>query len=271
MHELNSVVMVDAHVHVHPQADPGVLLTMAVENFGAAAQRLNADHWQGVLLLTEMAGANWFEAVYPGATGTNTLGKWAVTGSAAEDISMRASAPQASLIVVAGRQIVTAERVEVLAVGTRTRIADGQSLQATIVAAHKARATVVLPWAVGKWIGRRGKLVASAVQRAGELRLFVGDNAGRPVFWPAPQIFQQALSQGRPVLPGSDPLPLKDQERRVGSMGFWIKGRLPVDAPGAALKDWLMNANPEVVKPFGRLETPWRFMRNQVALRVSRR
>lgn len=269
MHELGSIVMVDAHVHVHPQADTTVLLEMAAENFAAAAQRLQARRWQAMLLLTEMAGVDWFESVYPGA-GASALGKWTLTASSAEDISFCASASGESLLVVAGRQVVTGERIEVLALGTRARIADGLSLQTTIARALAAGATLVLPWAVGKWLGRRGRLVANALRHA-EPDLFAGDNGGRPAFWPAPQIFKHVVSQGRPVLSGTDPLPLKHEERRVGSMGFWFQGYAPADAPGRYLQDRLRGARADAVVPFGRLENPWRFVRNQVALRVSRR
>jgi hypothetical protein len=266
-----AMVLVDAHVHVHPQCDPAAMFDAAAENFGRAARRLNAGSHQGVLLLTEMAGIDWFESVLPRPGAQSRVGRWTCTASQSEDFSLHVgAAPAQSLIVIAGRQIVTAERIEVLALGTRSHIPDGQTLDATLTAARKAHATVVLPWAVGKWLGRRGKLVSAALRRAAELDLYAGDNAGRPTFWPEPEEFRIAAAQGRVVLPGTDPLPIRHAERRVGSMGFWMEGLLPPAMPAGALHQRLMSPGSQPIRAFGELESPWRFLRNQLALRFRK-
>ena len=70
------------------------------------------------------------------------------------------------VLVIAGRQIVSAERIEVLALGTRTQIPDGQPLAATIDAVRADGALAVLPWGFGKWWGARGRMVDAYLETA---------------------------------------------------------------------------------------------------------
>src|SRR4030095_13902120 len=69
------------------------------------------------------------------------------------------------LLVIAGHQIVTSERIEVLAIACIENIADGLTLDATITAVRDAGAIPVLPWGVGKGSGERGRFVANAAAR----------------------------------------------------------------------------------------------------------
>ncbi len=263
------MILVDAHVHVHPVANVAGLFDAAARNFSTAAKQLHAARWQGVLLLTEMAQMDWFQSVADKPV-PEQCGDWLLSRIPGEAVCLRATSSDASLIVVAGRQIVTTEGIEVLALGTTTRIADRQSLDATLEAVRKVQAIAVLPWGVGKWLGRRGELVASALRNAASQQLFAGDNSGRPYFWPRPKVFELAESQGRPVLPGTDPLPLPDAEQRVGATGFWLDGQLPEDAPWRVLLTRLLAATSAEVRPYGTRESMGRFFHSQLALRMSK-
>ncbi len=101
------------------------------------------------------------------------------------------------LLVLAGRQVVSAEGVEVLAQCTAAQFANGRPLEETIEEIQAAGALAVLPWGVGKWLGRRGKLVTEAAARS---PILLGDNAGRPPFWSFPaQSLRRALTDYTPV------------------------------------------------------------------------
>lgn len=263
---MRQLILADAHVHVHPRADAGSLLQHAAANFAAAAAALQAQRWQGVLLLAEMRGIDWFGGL-PADGGVPGGAGWRVSRDTGEAISAHLVAGEHRLLVIAGRQLVTVEGIEVLALGTRLPLADGQSLPETIAAVQEAQAIVVLPWGAGKWLGRRGRVVSAALRRAGELGIFAGDNAGRPVLWPAPPAFAQALAAGRPLLSGTDPLPLANQEQYVGSMGVCLPGVLPEQAPAEALKA-LLNGAPPDVRSYGRGAGAWPFIVNQARLRM---
>lgn len=171
----------------------------------------------------------------------------------------------------AGRQVVTAEGIEVLALLTRDIIFDGLGLDATVSAIDCAGALAVLPWGAGKWLGARGLIMEDFLREGMRHKAFAGDNGGRPGFWPVPEIFGATRRAGRPVISGSGPLPLPGEECRAGSFEFWIEGRLPAVQPAGALRDLLKHAGADTVHPFGESQRAWRFVRDQLALRIGRR
>ena len=261
---LNSATVVDAHVHVHRNMDVSVLLDAALRNLGMAATTAGARTWDGVLMLAEMREADWFEEV---ARTLPRFGRWSIASVASDPVSVQAIAPAGRLTIIAGRQIVTAEGIEVLVLATRARIDDGLSLAEAVAAAVSHEAIVVLPWGAGKWLGRRGAMVSEFI-KTGLPGVFAGDNGGRPAFWPEDGVFTVARSKGQPVLPGTDPLPLPGEEQRVGSFGFLLEGDLPADSPGLALRERLRRATPGEIRNFGRLQGALPFFRNQAALRL---
>ena len=158
-----------------------------------------------------------------------------------------------SIYIVAGRQIVTAEGLELLALGTDQLFEDGLPASSALTAVRASGALPVFPWAVGKWLGKRGKILSDLLSR--ELRsnesatdgssadLYLGDNSGRPIFWHNPSHFKQARALDMHVLPGTDPLPFADEAKRVGSFGFVVHGSLSDEHPVDDLKRqkyWLM-------------------------------
>jgi hypothetical protein len=263
-----SITIVDAHVHVHPTTHLGALLDAAARNLEAAASRVGVRHWNGVLMLAEMCGVNWFDSI------GDTLPQpphWQLQSLPDDPISAQAVSGDYVLSIVAGRQVVTAEGIEVLTLGTRSTIPDKLSLTDTLAAAARTKALVVLPWGAGKWLGARGRLVKETLDRHSQPPLFAGDNGGRPVFWPEPDVFTVARNKGRPVISGTDPLPLVTEEQRVGSFGFWVDGAVSTQAPGQELCEKITVADPASVHAFGHLQSPLRFVRNQVALRMNKK
>jgi hypothetical protein len=263
-------VLVDAHVHIHPRTDVTALLSSAERNFGAIASLQGLSEWHGVLLLTEMAADAWFDGI-AAQKAPGTFGPWQLSHVEPNRIEAKKSAAAGSVSFVAGRQVVTTERIEVLALGTRAKFEDGRSLEDTIQAAQNAEALVVLPWGVGKWLGQRGRLVEAALKADRKKKIFAGDIASRPSFWPEPPVFRTLLSRGLPVLPGSDPLPLKGEEEHVGACGFWFNGRLPSTVSGAALQNQILQMGPQGVHRYGKHDTAWRLVWNQVAYRLRSR
>src|SRR5690606_9902142 len=101
----------------------------------------------------------------------------------------------------------------------------------------------ILAWGAGKWLGDRGRVVDDVIAReSGRTDVMLADNGGRPRLWPRVPQFETAAEHGLRVLAGTDPLPLRGEERRIGSYGV----RVRVRGPGgpAALQDVLRR--PEV-------------------------
>ena len=260
--------LIDAHVHFYDCYDRTRFFDGAADNFQAAARRLGlsgpAETW---LLFSESAGDRYFRQFKAEADGPAADAAWQFV-STEEPGSVRAVRTDgAALALIAGRQIVTRERLEVLALGADADIDDGQPLAATLDAARAAGAVAVLPWAFGKWWGGRGAHVAAALQAAGPGTLYLGDNGGRPWILPS-RLLARGEARGIPVLPGSDPLPLAAEAGAAARIGFVLEDEIDPTRPAASFKTWLSRQTGPLAR-FGRQQSLTRFCMNQVALRLA--
>jgi len=253
--------LVDAHVHLHDCFELVPFLDAAIANFKAQSHQQGVTQpITGALLLSEVSGVNAF-AERVKARANTSMSPWNICPTQ-EDYSCWAKHTDGhSVLIAAGRQVVTQEGIEVLALITEKSIPDGLSIADTIKQIVAAGGLPVLPWGVGKWIGKRGKLVAHQL-RTSEARLFAGDNGGRPDFWSLPAYFQQ-----RAQLPGTDPLPLPEEVSRAGSYGFFTQGILEEERPGQSLKQILQDPD-AAIEPYGRSQSLAKFIKNQALIRM---
>lgn len=271
-----SLVLVDAHVHIHDCFALPRFLNSAYANFrDVAAREKTYNGFTGVLLLTETARANWFErltilADNGSASETALLGAWHLRHTA-ESCSLLAERGQNEhLFVIAGRQIVTAEKLEVLALGTDAHFPDGAPITAVIEAVQASGALVAIPWGFGKWWGRRGSILKELLDKQEDSDLFLGDNSGRPGFLQNPRHFKQAMEKGIQILPGSDPLPFPSEYWRPGSFGLMVRAAISEQTPASDLKRILKEDRAASIKPYGRPENLSRFLRNQLAMQLTK-
>ena len=271
----SGLTIVDTHVHIYDCFDVATLLNSAYENFYLEARRHDVDDkFTGILMLSETSRHDWFSRL-SGYAETNQLvtndqgDAWQFS-STHEDCSLLAqSTTGRKLIVLAGRQIVTKENLEVLALATTARFRDGTPLVHLLMSINEHEAIPVIPWGVGKWFGERGKTLQSLLASTDKLAFFLGDNGGRPLFWPRPGIFRVAEKHGIRVLPGTDPLPLPSEVSRCGSFGFVIRSPVSHQRPQAELRHLLEDSTVKLLH-YGKLEKPLRFIRNQLQIRLQR-
>jgi hypothetical protein len=271
-----SAVLVDAHVHIHDCFDLAEFLDAAARNFSAAAAAQSlAAGYVSVLCLTETCRARKFEQLRSLAESCTDGGvvegsTWRVYATA-EPISISADHPEFGRIhIIAGKQIVVAERLEVLALGCAKSWADGLPASEVIDGVTSSGAVAVLPWGFGKWLGRRGRILRSLLEQHHSQCLFLGDNSGRPIFFAEPNEFELGRRLGLKVLPGTDPLPFASEARRAGSFGGLVDGLVSDLKPWTDLCRHLVQPD-LTIQPFGRLETPLRFLRNQLAMQYVTR
>jgi hypothetical protein len=248
--------LVDAHVHFHPCFDLQTFLDGALRNFRNARK---AAEGTGYLLLTESAGAHWFQRW---RDGLNAGGGWRFELTPEDESLLAVSGTGERLVLVAGRQIVTRERLEVLALGRDLELPDGLPLVETLERVRESEALPVLPWGFGKWWGRRGAVVAETLGHDGEL--FLGDNGGR--LGPEPALFRQARKLGIRLLPGSDPLPFARHAGLAGSYGFVLPHAVDTDRPAATLLRRIRESGQP--RAFGRRAGLPRFLRDQVGMQL---
>lgn len=266
---------VDAHVHIYDCFNLSSLLSAAYENCRAASfQSGNEGNVVGVLLLTESSHDNWFQRLYSAAHGEKRIDsvdkdRWYFEPTEETCSVIARGEEDEVLFVVAGSQIVTKEKLEVLAIGTDQPFADGDSMTDVLDTVRAVGALPVIPWGFGKWTGRRGMIVKSLLDRAHSGQFFLGDNSGRPGFLPAPVHFKVAETKGIWVLPGSDPLPFASEYWRAGSFGFMLKGGISDSTPAAKLKQILKDIRTMPI-PYGRRERPFRFLKNQLRMQLRK-
>jgi hypothetical protein len=216
-------MLVDSHIHLHSCFDIDALLDAAAQNFLRAGRSRAGEPSGpvGCLALTEIARDHVYEAMVGGRRRTTDDDAALVLRSLAN----------AEIIVLAGSQIVTSERLEVLALATATRYPDGRSMRDTLAALAADAVPAVIPWGFGKWWGRRGRLLSELVGSSEPRSFFLGDNGGRPLATPRPKLFTEAERRGFRVLPGTDLFPYRSQQRKAGSFGFvldsWRVGYRP--------------------------------------------
>jgi hypothetical protein len=269
------MILVDAHVHIYDCYDVERYFDSTYLNFKSMAKRLYfGNKFVSVLLLSETSKDNWFYrftnyADEKGLYSKKKLGNWTFHKTE-EDCSLCGrSGDSKKLFLIAGQQIVTLEGLEVLALCTINRFADGIPIIKLIKSIKKVGGIPVIPWGFCKWIGDRGNLLRTLITSAEEHAFLLGDNGGRPFLLPRPHIFRLAEEKGIKILPGSDPLPIASERKRVGSFGFSFYGAISKKFPTQDLKRFLLDPMIQYQK-FGKLENPIRFLWNQLALRLKR-
>ncbi len=265
------MILFDAHVHIYKNFALELLFTAARANFSKQLQEVSPGRpGTFFLLLTEAGNCDCFANLKNQATAAkvSSQGGWRITPTKESEslLVIHDNWPEDRLFLLAGRQIVTAERLEVLALATTAKIRDGLSLLEVVHTIRHQGGLAVLPWAAGKWLGKRGQLVEEFLENANPEHLFVGDNGGRPIFWPKPSQFNTAAGRGIRLLPGSDPLPLPGEEQRVGSYGAMVEGKCSDDIPAENLKA-LLTTSGDNIASFGRGLGSLRFFKTQLALR----
>lgn len=265
-------ILVDAHVHLHDCYVPGRFLDHAAGNFERAATEHGWEPSPGALLLTESAGTDWFGRLAQVAAGRADLplGTWRLEATD-DPAALRARTEERELLVIAGRQVVTKERLEVLLLGTRAFLGDGQPIRDILAEGERAGALRVIPWGAGKWLSGRGRLLDELLRSApADSGLFLGDSSGRPFFWGTPRHFTAAAERGIRLLPGTDPLPFPAEVRRPGSYGFRLDSPGDLGRPAQAILAALRRPDARLT-PYGRLERLGPFLRNQIAMQRRRR
>ena len=267
------MLLVDAHVHIYDCFNLKTFFDSAYCNFKTHADRFgHGDDFTGILLLAETARDNWFHnlssyAEGHGLPGNRQTGPWRFHHTAEAESLCARSDDNRKLFLIAGRQVVAAEGLEVLALAGTGTFSDGTLINELIESVLEKDEVPVIPWGVGKWVGKRGTVVRSLLETGNKDIIFLGDNSGRPIFWPRPGLFKKGDSKGFRILPGSDPLPFADECHRVGNFGFMILWTLSLENPAKDLKQFLLNST-EYLRPYGRLERPLRFFHNQINLRL---
>lgn len=274
--ECKNAVIIDAHVHIYAMFDVAKLLDSACKNFIDATKQRNILNFTGILLLSETSNENWHnqqsKILNSDASGNMlTYGEWNLSLLQNDTCTIRAIRSTGELIyIIAGKQIATKEGLEILALITTKTFKDGLPTQESLTQIQQSDDIAIMPWAVGKWLGKRGNIINKMLQDHKRPLFFLGDNSGRPSFWINPDHFKLAKKMSIQVIPGSDPLPITDEESRVGQFGFIARDILIESKPSEAIKNIFKNSISDI-ETYGKLESTYRFFKNQIMLRLNKK
>lgn len=266
------LIIIDSHVHIHGCFFIANLLDSALNNFQKYLkqnhlQQSPDDNHTQVLLLTEITGTDYFAKLVEYAQHQQSIDNWSFKLTQETTSICAQNSDGKSIYLIAGRQVVTQEKLEVLSLISHSSIRDGLTLEETINQVIASGGLPVLPWGFGKWLGNRGELLERLLTNHKFPYLFLGDNGGRPQFWKRSPYFELAHQKQIKILPGSDLLALKSETARAGSFGFTLNAKLDPATPGRLLRELLINPDSEIT-PYGKLQNPLKFCQNQLAIRL---
>ena len=160
----------DPHVHLHPQVSLKDFLDTAIGNFQTQGKARTTDRCG--LVLTEVHGTDSFEARLM----TEETPDWQKAPSNSTITAERSDGWQ--LTLWPGRQLVSSEGLEVLALGPMPDLPDKTRSTAELISAVlDAGAHTLLPWGVGKWTATRWQRVDQLLRDFPALA--VADNGNR--------------------------------------------------------------------------------------------
>lgn len=267
-----ATLAIDGHVHLYNIYDLVKAVKKGTENLIGHAKTYvsNSGDIIPVWLLVERSDSNIFNQIYrtPEKFGNNKVnfkrGKDKYTIVVEND-----SHP--ILYIFTGRQFVTKEALEVLSLISDLNIADRQKqISEVIEDVKKSGGIPTLNWAPGKWFFARGKAVARQINHNSADDFFIGETTLRHTFWPEPKLFKQAKKRGFSIIAGSDPLPFKGEENRIGSFGFLNKGEFDLENPAQSLRD-LMKINRKGIQIIGKRNDVFTFSKRQYKIMMEKK
>ncbi len=271
-------IFIDAHVHIYPEFDREVFFKAVFANFLAASKREHISTENSyVLALAESRDNDVFLSLYQDAAPFTAVSEQQSDPDAVkiykteESDSLLIRMGEHTISLVAGRQIISKENIEVISLLSLAKHTDREwPLEDLVKIVAENGGIAVIPWGVGKWFGERGKVVKKCIESSHDFPLFVGDNGNRPSFWPVPSLFPTAEEQNVPLLSGSDPLPLVSHGNRAASSGtLLLNGQISCNHPGASLRKQLVQ--PCEKREFGERLGSIRFVFEQFRMTILKK
>jgi hypothetical protein len=254
IHKHPMCLIIDFHCHIYPQHNLDILLLSTLENLKNAQKSLLSESHKTsptfILSLTERQDCNAFEMI---ASGELPLPKNFSLQLNQDNLSLKITSLNTGeeLHIIAGQQINTSEKLELLAFACREKIPSKLTWQETFAAIRAAHGIPIINWAPGKWWFKRGKLIEEIIDQ--EKNFLLCDTALRPRGYPVPKLMKLAANRGIKTFFGSDPLPMSGEEYRSGNYVSFIDTTLDPTTPAQDLKKTLLLSNTKIIPIGGRL------------------
>lgn len=258
------MLIIDAHIHIQECFDLEKFFDFSEYNFQKQANRLKSESFVGVLCLTESSGINVFGKLKGLSDKKEKVGDWKIN-TTGEDNSLSATKKSFMMFIIAGRQIVTEKKLEVLAVGLEDDFTDGKPIEKVIQHIASVGAIPVIPWGFGKWFFTRKKILEKIISDK-KFPVFLGDNGNRPWILRKSKLIRVAYKNHILNLPGSDPLPFHREIQKPGSFGLYVEEIVNQDKPFDSMYK-ILTTNSHL-KTYGKPEKLVYFLKNQISMQI---
>lgn len=265
------LIAADGHLHWYPFYDPKAAFRALFTNLDVLAAERSPANTPVLRIgcMMERAGYSFFDQIRTGRFDCSAAG-FGIAPCADGTSVLFTQGDKPGLCMVPCRQAATAERLEVLGMGMTDLMPDGLSARDAIRRVTECGGVPVIPWGAGKWLFGRGHLVMNLLESADPNCLLVGDSSLRPRLFSDPAPIKLAIRRGFTILPGSDPLPLPDEETVMGSCGFTCETPFDLDRPMDSLRN-LLTSGRAGIRPAGRRNGPLRAARRLVRMNIFKR
>lgn len=261
------MIISDLHVHFHKKYNEELFFNSIKNNFQKFYKENDSSNLYNVICLTESSGISFFDEL---SLTEKEVNNWSFTHTNSNNAILAQHKSGFKLFIIAGRQIVTEENLEVLAFGMVDDYKDGQPIDLVIQEVISGGFIPIIPWGFGKWSGKRGEVVDKIIKENKYHPLFLGDNGNRPSFIKLSPIFETAKAKNVHNLQGSDPLPFSNEESRPGSFGVLIEESLDVDNPYESFSRILKKEKLKL-STYGELESIYKFFKHQIGMQIVKR
>ena len=256
--------LIDSHVHFYARYNVEVFLKNAINNFQHYAYNSDSKKNIGVLILTESENEDSFKNLRDGIKGKTNY----QILETLEDISYWVKYDEKFwLLIIKGQQIISKENLEVLSLFANENVSNDLPISSTLVQVQNNHSIAVLPWGFGKWFGKRGQIIRKIINSSQPNSLILGDNGGRPSVIPFLKNYNSQNVQF--ILPGSDPLNIKNGQSRAGSYGIILPADIEQDFPAKSLYTSIKNLKSQP-QYFGKSVNLFGFLVNQISLRLNK-
>jgi len=244
------IVAGDGHVHLYPCHEPSSAISYLINNLNLMAESARSREQEEdvfkIAFLAESKQHDYFHKILKNEIDFRKIDLETSAGPEEHCVSLSKQG-KFLLTLVAGRQIVTGEKLEILGLGIEEIVPDGLPAEEAVEIIIAAGGLPVLAFSPGKWLFKRGRLAMALIEKY-RPNLLVGDSALRPLGWGEPSIMRRVKGK---ILPGSDPLPLSGDEKHAGCYGFVYQGSFDISKPLTSMKK-IIATMPQTILSAGR-------------------
>jgi len=231
----------------------------------AAKIHNNSSSFTAVLCLLETRSSHWYQDLLKIAAAKKNIGNWTIEALNDAQLLRLSQNNGKELLVLPGQQVITAENLELIIIGSTNMIAHDNNI-CSYLSEYSHSHLVIIPWGVGKWLGSRGRIVSELIQQQ-KYNFALGDNSGRAAIWQHIPQFNQAKANNIRIIAGSDPLPICGQHKKIACYGVILTEAIPQQALAQQLRNTMLNPQKNI-KQYGRLDNLFQFFASQLLLRI---